>query len=50
MTHEEALAVIKNGIIFGQKKGIYSLGDAKILKEAIDIVCPDNPSVPESGS
>lgn len=47
MNEQEAIAVLKNGIIMAQSKGIYTLGDSKFLKEAIDIVCPDTPKTEE---
>ena len=43
MDNKTALETMKKYLILGQQKGIYTLGDAKMIMEAIEIVCPDMP-------
>jgi len=41
MTHEEAVQVLVNAVAVAQNKGAYTLGDAKVVIEALQIVKPE---------
>lgn len=41
MTHEEAVQVLVNAVAVAQNKGVFSLGDAKVVIEALQIVKPE---------
>jgi len=41
MTHEEATQVLVNAVSLAQQKGAFTLGDAKIIIEALQIVRPE---------
>jgi hypothetical protein len=41
MTYEEAVQVLVNAVAVAQNKGAYTLGDAKVVIEALQIVKPE---------
>ncbi|CAB5223304.1 hypothetical protein UFOVP384_27 [uncultured Caudovirales phage] len=41
MTHEEAVQVLVNAVAVAQNKGAFTLGDAKVVIEALQIVKPE---------
>ena len=41
MTHEEAVQVLVNAVAVAQNKGAYTLGDAKVIIEALQLVRPE---------
>lgn len=41
MTHEEAVQVLVNAVVVAQNKGAYTLGDAKVIIEALQLVRPE---------
>lgn len=41
MTHEEAVQVLVNAVAIAQNKGAFTLGDAKVIIEALQIVRPE---------
>jgi hypothetical protein len=41
MTHEEAVQVLVNAVAVAQNKGAFTLGDAKVVIDALQIVKPE---------
>lgn len=41
MKKEEAIQVLVNGVSLAQQKGVYTLGDAKIIVEALQVLKPE---------
>lgn len=41
MTHEEAVQVLVNAVAVAQNKGAFTLGDAKVIIDALQIVKPE---------
>jgi hypothetical protein len=41
MTYEEAVQVLVNAVAVAQNKGAFTLGDAKVVIEALQIVKPE---------
>jgi hypothetical protein len=41
MTHEEAVQILVNAVAVAQNKGAFTLGDAKVVIEALQIVKPE---------
>ena len=41
MTHEEAVQVLVNSVAVAQNKGAFTLGDAKVVIDALQIVKPE---------
>lgn len=47
MDTKNAINILKNACILAQSKGVFTLGDAKVIKEAIDLLYPSKtPEVP----
>jgi len=40
MDTKNAINILKNACILAQSKGVFTLGDAKVIKEAIDTLFP----------
>jgi hypothetical protein len=41
MTHEEAVQILVNAVAVAQNKGAFTLGDAKVVIQALEIVKPE---------
>ena len=41
MTHEEAVQMLVNAVAVAQNKGAFTLGDAKVVIDALQIVKPE---------
>ena len=41
MNYEEAVQVLVNAVAVAQNKGAYTLGDAKVVIEALQIIKPE---------